>query len=355
MKRIRQTLTLEELARQLDLPFSGEPSLKLTHACGLDQLRPGGVAYLASASGLSSVPTPRGIHRKQHHEEEINGDEIAVIVPAGTNAGGRNFLFAHDPLATHVKATALLHPQQHPEGQVHPTATFGNNVQLGENVWIGPQVVLYDGVRIGSGSIIHAGCVLMTDAVIGENCEIFPKAVVQEDCIIGDRVILQSGSVIGADGHGYFQREGVNQKIPQVGRVVVENDVEIGANTTVDRARFTDTVIKAGSKIDNQVQIAHNVVIGEHALISAQSAIGGSATIGHHLIMGGQTGIRDNVQVGNHVTAVARSVITSNIADKEVVGGMPSRPVSQWRKTQALIHRLEELFDRLKKVESRLP
>ncbi|MGA1153462.1 MAG: UDP-3-O-(3-hydroxymyristoyl)glucosamine N-acyltransferase [bacterium] len=203
--------------------------------------------------------------------------------------------------------------------------------------------------------MIHAGCVLMTDAVIGENCEIFPKAVVQEDCIIGDRVILQSGSVIGADGHGYFQREGVNQKIPQVGRVVIEDDVEIGANTTVDRARFTDTVIKAGSKIDNQVQIAHNVVIGEHALISAQSAIGGSATIGHHLIMGGQTGIRDNVQVGNHVTAVARSVITSNIADKEVVGGMPSRPVSQWRKTQALIHRLEELFDRLKKVESRLP
>ena len=120
MKRIRQTLTLEELARQLDLPFTGEPSLKLTHACGLDQMRPGGVAYLASASGLSSVPTPRGIHRKQHHEEEISGDEIAVIVPAGTNAGGRNFLFAHDPLAAHVKATALLHPQQHPEGQVHP-------------------------------------------------------------------------------------------------------------------------------------------------------------------------------------------------------------------------------------------
>ncbi|MGA1560485.1 MAG: hypothetical protein ACO390_15850, partial [bacterium] len=103
MKRIRKTYTLEELARQLDLPFSGEPSLKLTHACGLDQLRPGGVAYLASASGLSSVPTPRGIHRKQHHEEEISGDEIAVIVPAGTNAEGRNFLYAHDPLAAHVK------------------------------------------------------------------------------------------------------------------------------------------------------------------------------------------------------------------------------------------------------------
>ena len=134
MKRIRQTLTLEELANQLDLPFSGKASLELTHACGLDQLRPGGVAYLASASGLSSVPIPRGNHRKNHHEEEIRGDEIAVIVPAGTKAEGRNFLFAHDPLEAHIKATDLLHPLQHPKAQVHPTATLGDNVQLGENV-----------------------------------------------------------------------------------------------------------------------------------------------------------------------------------------------------------------------------
>jgi UDP-3-O-[3-hydroxymyristoyl] glucosamine N-acyltransferase len=355
MKRIRQTLTLKQLSIQLDLPFSGNPDLKLTHACGLDQLQPGGLAYLASATGLSSVPIPRGIHRKQHHEDEISGDETAVIVPAGTNAEGRNFLFAHDPLVAHVRATALLHTKQYPEAHIHPTAIIGENVQLGENIWVGPQVVLYNGVRIGSGSVIHAGCVLMTDAALGKDCELFPKVVVQEDCIIGDRVILQSGVVIGADGHGYFQREGINQKIPQVGYVVIEDDVEIGANTTVDRARFTNTTIKSGSKIDNQVQIAHNVLVGEHSLISAQSAIGGSAIIGHHLILGGQTGIRDNVRVGNHVTAVARSVITSNIADKEVVGGMPSRPVSQWRKTQALIHRLEEFFDRLKKLESRSP
>lgn len=355
MKRIRQSITLQELAQRLDLPFTGNPALELTHACGLDRLTPGGLAYLASASGLSSVPTPRGIHRRQHQEEEIAGEEIAVIVPSGTKADGRNFLFAHDPLLAHVEATEILHPRQHPGALVHPTATLGEGVRLAEEVWIGPQVVLYDGVQIGRGTVVQAGCVLMTDAVVGEDCELFPKVVVQEDCVIGDRVILQSGVVIGADGHGYFQREGINRKIPQVGRVIIEDDVELGANTTVDRARFAETVIKAGSKIDNQVQIAHNVIVGEQALISAQSAIGGSAVIGHHLIMGGQTGIRDNVQVGNQVTAVARSVITSNISDQEVVGGMPSRPVAQWRKTQALIHRLEELFERLKQVESRLP
>ena len=141
MKRIRQTLTLEELARQLDLPFSGEPSLKLTHACGLDQLRPGGVAYLASASGLSSVPTPRGIQRRQHHEEEISGDEIAVIVPAGTNAGGEIFCLLMIP-CSHVKATALLHPQQHPEGQVHPTATWAKMFNLEKMFGLAPSGAL---------------------------------------------------------------------------------------------------------------------------------------------------------------------------------------------------------------------
>ena len=174
-----------------------------------------------------------------------------------------------------------MHPLQHPEGKVHPTATFGENVQLGENVWVGPQVVLYDGVRIGSGSIIHAGCVLMTDAVIGENCEIFPKVVIQEDSIIGDRVILQSGSVIGADGHGYFQREGVNQKIPQVGRVVIEDDVEIGANTIICESKIGDnTKILPFSHIDAS-EIGTKCSIGPYARLREGSVIMDGARIGN--------------------------------------------------------------------------
>jgi UDP-3-O-[3-hydroxymyristoyl] glucosamine N-acyltransferase len=353
MKRLRQSFTLQELAQRLELPFQGNADLHITHACGLDRLRPGGLAYLTSSSGLGNVPTPRGVSKKQHDASEIAGDDIAVIVPAGTRAEGQNLLFSNDPLVSHVHATELLHPYERPSAQVHPTAILGENVVLGEGVWIGPHVVLYDQVQIGARTVVHAGCVLMTDAKIGEDCELFPQAVVQEQCVVGDRVILQSGVVLGADGHGYFQREGKNFKIPQVGTVRVGDDVELGAGTTVDRARFTETVVEAGSKVDNQVQIAHNVVVGEQALISAQSAIGGSAKIGHHLILGGQTGIRDNVEVGNNVTAVARSVITSNLQDQEVVGGMPSRPVAQWRKTQALIHRLEELFERVKRLESR--
>ena len=177
--------------------------------------------------------------------------------------------------------------------------------------------------------------------------------MVQEKCNIGNKVIIQSGAIIGSDGHGYFQREGINNKIPQLGIVCIEDDVEIGACTTIDRARFQTTVIKQGSKLDNQVQIAHNVTIGEQALISAQSAVGGSVKVGKHLILGGQSGIKDNVQVGNNVTAVARAVITANTQDNEVLGGMPGRPIIQWRKLQSLINRLGELFDRVRKLESR--
>jgi len=213
--------------------------------------------------------------------------------------------------------------------------------------------VIYEGVKIGDNTTLHAGVVIMSEVVIGSDCTFYPNVVVQDRCEIGNRVNIQSGTVIGSDGHGYFQREGVNHKIPQLGIVCIEDDVEIGACTTIDRARFHTTVIKQGSKLDNQVQIAHNVSVGEQALISAQSAVGGSVKAGHHLILGGQSGIRDNVQVGNNVTAVARAVITANTQDNEVMGGMPGRPVSQWRKLQSLINRLGELFERVRKLESR--
>ena len=213
--------------------------------------------------------------------------------------------------------------------------------------------MIYEGVKIGDNTILHAGVVIMSEVVIGTDCIFYPNVVVQDRCEIGNRVTIQSGTAIGSDGHGYFQREGVNHKIPQLGIVCIEDDVEIGACTTIDRARFHTTVIKQGSKLDNQVQIAHNVSIGEQALISAQSAVGGSVKAGHHLILGGQSGIKDNVRVGDNVTAVARAVITANIQDNEVMGGMPGRPVSQWRKLQSLINRLGELFERVRKLESR--
>ena len=354
------SLSLKKLAEKLGLEFSGNADLQITHVCGLDSLQKGGLAYLTSPDGLASVPVPAGMSRHADISvDEINSSQVALIVSPGVKHDEHNLIFSEDPLATHVEATKLLHfvtpaiPGLSNKKGVHPSAVVSEGVKLGKNVKVGPKSVIYEGVKIGDNTTLHAGVVIMSEVVIGSDCTFYPNVVVQDRCEIGNRVIIQSGAVIGSDGHGYFQREGVNHKIPQLGIVCIEDDVEIGACTTIDRARFHTTVIKQGSKLDNQVQIAHNVSVGEQALISAQSAVGGSVKAGHHLILGGQSGIRDNVQVGNNVTAVARAVITANTQDNEVMGGMPGRPVSQWRKLQSLINRLGELFERVRKLESR--
>ena len=354
------SLSLKELAEKLGLEFSGNAKLKITHVCGLDSLQNGGLAYLTSPDGLVSVPVPAGMSRHAGISvDEINSSQVTLIVSPGVKHDGHNLIFSDDPLVTHVEATKLLHsvspaiPGLSGKKGIHSSAVVSKGVKLGKNVKVGPKSVIYEGAKIGDNTILHAGVVIMSEAVIGADCTFYPNVVVQDRCEIGNRVIIQSGAVIGSDGHGFFQREGVNHKIPQLGIVCIEDDVEIGACTTIDRARFHTTVIKQGSKLDNQVQIAHNVSVGEQALISAQSPVGGSVKAGHHLILGGQSGIRDNVQVGNNVTAVARAVITANTQDNEVMGGMPGRPVSQWRKLQSLINRLGELFERVRKLESR--
>ena len=354
------SLSLKILAEKLGLEFSGNDKLKITHVCGIDSLKKGGLAYLTSPESLTSVPVPAGMSRHTNISvDKINSSHVALIVSPGVKNKEHNLIFSDDPLASHVEATKLLHTIS-PEiaglsssKGVHSSAVVNKGVKLGKNVKVGAKAVIYEGVKIGDNTILHAGVVIMSEVVIGSDCIFYPNVVVQDRCEIGNRVIIQSGTIVGSDGHGYFQREGVNHKIPQVGIVCIEDDVEIGACTTIDRARFNTTVIKNGSKLDNQVQIAHNVTVGEQALISAQSAVGGSVKTGHHLILGGQTGIRDNIQVGNNVTAVARTVITANTQDKEILGGMPGRPVSQWRKLQSLINRLGELFERVRKLESR--
>jgi len=354
------SLSLKKLADKLGLKFSGDANLKITHVCGLDSLQKGGLAYLTDPDGLASVPVPAGMSKHAGISvDEINASQVALIVSTEFKNDEHNLIFSEDPLASHVRAAKLLHtlspviPGLSNRKEVHSSAFVANNVKLGKNVRVGPKSVIYEGAIIGDNTILHAGVVIMSEVVIGSDCVFYPNVVVQDRCNIGNRVIIQSGAIIGSDGHGYFQREGVNHKIPQLGIVCVEDDVEIGACTTIDRARFDTTVIKQGSKLDNQVQIAHNVTVGEQALISAQSAVGGSVKAGHHLILGGQSGIRDNVQVGDNVTAVARAVITANTLDNEVLGGMPGRPVSQWRKLQSLINRLSELFERVRKLESR--
>jgi len=349
--------TLKELSERLGVSFSGNGDLVLTHACGLDNLSPGGVGYITDPKGLASVPLPSGagtVRKVSSGIEDITADQVAMVVSPEVQSPFHNLIFYKDPLALHVQITNYLHPQPVPEQVTHPTAVVGKNVVLGKDVTLDANVVLCDNVKIGDNTIIRAGVVLMPDTTIGKDCILYPNVVIREKCHIGDRVIIHPGAVIGADGFGFFQRDGINVKIPQVGEVIIEDDVEIGACSTIDRGRLENTIVRQGSKIDNQVQIAHSVEVGAHSLISGQSAIGGSTKTGHHLILGGQSGIRDNIKVGNHVTVAARGAVSTRTKDNVVLGGSPAIEIEKFRRIVVFLNSLETLYERVKRLEELL-
>lgn len=348
--------TLDKLCQSLGLAYSGNGEIKLNHVCAIDDLKSGGLAFITNSAALRDLPTPSGIFMtKQRDLDRVESiDDAAIIVPENVKNDAYNLIFSNDPLFHHIQATNLLHVGPTPTGGVHETAVIGNDVVLGDNVTIDANVVIYDHVKIGDHTVVRAGSVIMSDSSIGEHTLIYPNVTIRENSRIGNHVTIHAGTVIGSDGFGFFQRSGKNIKIPQVGGVIIEDDVEIGSCVTIDRARFTDTVIGKGCKLDNLVHIAHNVELGEHSLIAAQSGIAGSTKTGGHLMMGGQSGIRDNLVIGSKVTLLARTLLASKTGDKATVAGTPSRPIHEWRNVQALINNLEGLFDRVKALEKEL-
>jgi UDP-3-O-[3-hydroxymyristoyl] glucosamine N-acyltransferase len=229
-----------------------------------------------------------------------------------------------------------------------------NDVVLGDGASIGPLVTVGERVVIGSSSVIGAGCVIGAGVRIGEDTTLHPRVVVEDGCHIGDRCVVQAGVVIGSDGYGFATVDGVHHKVPQVGIVVVEDDVEIQANTTIDRATMGETRIGRGTKIDNLVQVAHNVQIGEHCLLVAQTGISGSTSVGRHSVFGGQAGVAGHLQIGDRVMAAARAGVLKSVPDDSVVAGHPARPQGEWMKAQAAVQRLGALRKKVADLEGRL-
>jgi UDP-3-O-[3-hydroxymyristoyl] glucosamine N-acyltransferase len=230
----------------------------------------------------------------------------------------------------------------------------GRDVRIGPDPSIWPFVTLGDGVTIGARVTLYPGVFVGAGSTIGDDSLLYPNVVVLEGCSIGARVIVHSGTVIGSDGFGYVQHEGRHHKIPQLGGVTIEDDVELGANVTIDRATFGQTLIKKGTKIDNLVQIAHNVSIGEHAILVAQVGIAGSTTIGHHVMIGGQAGLADHIQVGDQVMIAARAGVNRSLEPNQIVSGAPVMPHETWMKAQAVIPRLPELRQLVRSLEARV-
>jgi UDP-3-O-[3-hydroxymyristoyl] glucosamine N-acyltransferase len=241
-----------------------------------------------------------------------------------------------------------------PSGGIHATALVAPTARLGAGVTVGPYVVIEDGAVVGDHTVIQAHGFIGADTTIGRDCLFHPRVTVRERVAIGDRCIFHPGVVIGGDGFGFTVHEGRHYKIPQVGTVEISDDVEIQANSTVDRAASGATRIGRGTKVDNLVQIAHNVEIGEHCLVVALTGIAGSTKLGRYVTLGAQVGIAGHLNVGDFVQAGARSGISHDIKAKEIIWGTPAQPLKDELRTLALFRRLPDLFEEIKKLKKRM-
>jgi UDP-3-O-[3-hydroxymyristoyl] glucosamine N-acyltransferase len=334
------TFTLQELAKMCGGELVGDPSLQITGAASLAEATPGEISFFANRKyiGLLRKTCASAVFVPPDFVEPINAAQIRVSNP--TKAFEQVVLkFTPKPI-------------QFAPG-IHPTAVVDQSAQLGERVSIQPHAVIEAGAKIGDDTIIGAGAYIGHQTVIGTACLIYPLVTIRERSRVGSRVIIHSGAVIGADGFGFEMVDGRQEKIQQLGIVQIDDDVEIGANTTVDRARFGRTWIQEGAKIDNLVQVAHNVVIGKNTVIAAQTGIAGSVQIGQRVLIGGQAGIIGHIEIGDNTAIGAQSGISKNIS-----GGAwwasPAVPLAEAKQQIAWIRRLGKLFARVKEIEKKL-
>lgn len=278
----------------------------------------------------------------------------ALIVPSTVNFGSRNLILVGNPRASFAKVMMLFHPKPAPRAYTSETVSIGENFTCGRNVSISAFVSIGDHVEIGDRVTIHPGSVIGNQVVIGPDTVIEPNVTIMSYCHVGCRVIIHAGTVIGCDGYGFAKEGNTYHKIPQIGNVVIGDDVEIGANNTIDRATFGSTIIGDGVKTDNLVHIAHNVDVGDNTLLIAQMGIGGSSKIGNNVILAGQVGIGPHVSVGNNVTVGPQSGIAQSIPDNEVFTGTPGMPHKLFLRASRIIRKLPELNKKVLQLEKRL-
>jgi len=278
----------------------------------------------------------------------------AVIVPRDVTSDSLNLLQVDHPLVAFAKVIEFFHPLRKLPARIHPSADIADDVELGNDVCVGACAVIGNGVRLGDRVQIHAGVVIADDVVIGDEVTVFPNVTVLERCRIGDRVTIHAGSVIGSDGFGFAPDGQSYHKIPHVGIVVIEDDVEIGANNTIDRATFGETRICRGVKTDNLVHIAHNVTVGENTVLVAQVGISGSVRIGKHAIVAGQAGIAGHLTIGDGAVIGPRAGIAKDVPDGRTVIGAPAMEPKRFYRMVRIMQNLPELKKRLEVLEKKI-
>jgi UDP-3-O-[3-hydroxymyristoyl] glucosamine N-acyltransferase len=335
-----RVVTLAELATRLGCRLDGDGTIEVHRVAGIESAGPGDVTFLSNPKYAPKVASTRA--------SAVIADESIVSAPCAV-------LRTSEPYLMFAQAVATLTPPVRPAPGVSPLASIDPTAVIGPDVSIGPFVAIGARARIGARTTIASHVAIGPDVIVGVDCTIHAHASIREDVTLGDRVVLQNAAVIGSDGFGFDRRaDGSHQKIPQVGRVLIGNDVEIGAHAAVDRPAVGETRIADGTKVDNLVQIAHGVTIGRHVLMAAQSGVAGSSTFGDDVVIAGQAGVTGHVHLGNGVIVGAKSVVTKDVRAGQHVTGFPAVDVERWRATMALIQRLPALRRSVVALDARL-
>jgi UDP-3-O-[3-hydroxymyristoyl] glucosamine N-acyltransferase len=335
--------TLWELADHVKGKVVGDGQIVIDKVAPIDEAGPGAITFLAN---------------RRYQSFLLRSAASAIIVAPGVIKDpqpGKGYLEAADPYLAFAKILQLLNPPAGHNGQISALAYIDSSASIGEGVTVFPHVFVGARARVGHRTVLYPGVFLGTASEVGEDCVLHANVAIRDHCCVGNRVILHAGAVVGSDGFGYAREGSARVKIPQVGIVKIEDDVEIGANTTIDRATLGQTVIGRGAKIDNLVQIAHNVTIGENSVIAAQAGIAGSTSVGNNVTLAGQVGVVNHIRIGDGAIIGPQSGVAQSVPAGAVLSsGIPAAPHREWLKAMVLLPQLPKLWNLVRVLEKQV-
>jgi UDP-3-O-[3-hydroxymyristoyl] glucosamine N-acyltransferase len=333
-------MKLRDLAERLECRLDGDGDVVVERVAGIEHAGPGDLTFLSNSRYAAALKITRA---------------SAVIVAEGAPSAPCAMLRSSNPYLSFARAIRVFAGEARAKPGVHAMTSIAPDAEIGADVSIGPFVSIGAGARIGARVVIGPNVTIGNGATVGDDTFLHARVSIREHVVLGSRVIVQDGAVIGSDGFGFARRaDGTYEKIPQPGLVVIEDDVEVGANTTIDRPAVGETRIKAGTKVDNLVQIAHGVSVGRNTLLCAQVGIAGSSTVGDGVVLAGQVGVAGHIEIGDGVVATAQTGIPNSVDAGTLISGYPAIPNRDWLKASAVFRRLPELKKSLADLESRL-
>ncbi len=333
-------MKLSQIARIIDCRMTGEVDVEISSVAGIDEAGPGDLTFVSNRKYISHIPATKA-------SAIILGEDIPPVkIPS---------LRCEDPYLAFARALEIFYIPLRPSPGVHPTAVIGEGVKLGADISIGAYAAIGEGCTLGDGVIMYPHVVLYPGVSVGAGSVLHSFVTVRESCQIGNRVILQNGVVVGSDGFGFAPtKEGTFYKICQTGRVVIEDDVEVGANTTVDRAAVGDTIIRSGAKLDNLVQIGHGAQVGEHSVLAAQVGLAGSTRLGKGVWVGGQVGFAGHLEVGDRAIITAQSGTSHDVPEGAMFSGSPAFENATWLRAVAAFPKLPNLVRKVRELEKEI-